>query len=47
MKAEEFLSSLSEISEKNVYRFEQIRACIPLGRDDAGNIAVAHREENA
>ncbi len=42
MKAEEFLSSLSEISEKNVYRFEQIRACIPLGRDDAGNIAVAH-----
>ena len=47
MKAEEFLSSLSEISEKNVYRFEQIRACITLGRDDAGNIAVAHREENA
>lgn len=46
MKAEEFISSLSEISQKNVYRFEQLRSCIPLGRDSAGNIPVAHREEN-
>ena len=46
MKTEEFISSLSEISQKNSYRFEQLRACVPLGRDDAGNVAVAHREEN-
>ena len=46
MKAEEFIASLSEISRKNVYRFEQLRACIPLGQDEAGNVLVAHREEN-
>ena len=46
MKTEEFISSLSEISQKNSYRFEQLRACVPLGRDDAGNDAVANREEN-
>lgn len=46
MKAEDFIASLSEISQKNIYRFEQLRSCIPLGRDNAGNIAVAHREEN-
>lgn len=46
MKTEEFISSLSEILQKNSYRFEQLRACVPLGRDDAGNVAVAHREEN-
>lgn len=45
MKAEEFIASLSEISRKNVYRFEQLRACIPLGQDEAGNVLVAHREE--
>ena len=38
MKAEEFIASLSEISRKNVYRFEQLRACIPLGQDEAGNV---------
>ena len=46
MKTEEFISSLSDISRKNAYRFERIRACIPLGRDDAGNVVAAHREEN-
>lgn len=46
MRSEEFIASLSEISRKNVYRFDQLRSCIPLGRDEAGNISVAHREEN-
>ena len=46
MKTEEFISSLSDISRKNAYRFDRIRACIPLGRDDAGNVVAAHREEN-
>ncbi len=46
MKAEELISSLSEISRTNSYRFERIRNCIPLGKDDAGNVVVAHREEN-
>lgn len=46
MKAEEFIASLSEISRKNSYRFDRIRVCIPLGKDDAGNVVVAHREEN-
>ena len=46
MKAEEFIASLSEISRKNSYRFDRIRACIPLGKDEPGNVIVAHREEN-
>ena len=46
MKAEEFIASLSEISRKNFYRFDRIRACIPLGKDEPGNVIVAHREEN-
>ena len=46
MKAEEFIASLSEVSQKNIYKFEQLRACIPLGKDETGNILVAHREEN-
>ncbi len=46
MKAEEFIASLSEISRKNVYRFEQFRACVPLGKDDTDGVVVAHREEN-
>lgn len=47
MKTEEFVSALSEISERNVYKFEQVRASIPLGMDEAGTVVVAHREENA
>ena len=47
MNTEQFVAALSEISEHNVYKFEQIRASIPLGTDESGGFVVAHREENA
>jgi hypothetical protein len=46
MKAEEFVGRLSDVSQKNMYRFEQLRAKIPLGVDSAENIVTAYREEN-
>lgn len=47
MRAEEFISSLSDVSNRNAYRFDQLRSCVPLGMDESGNFAVAHRQENA
>jgi hypothetical protein len=46
MKTEEFLQKVSEVSGKNIYRFEQLRARIPLGVDSADNYVTAYREEN-
>ena len=45
MKAKELVADLLEIKRKNVFRFESVRECIPLGRDRYGNVVVAHLGE--
>ena len=45
MKIEEWIEKLSDEARKNVYRFERIRECIPLGLFSGGEIALSHREQ--
>lgn len=44
MRSEELIEILSNEAKRNVYRFENLRECIPLGTGDAGDVAVAHKE---
>jgi len=42
MKTQEFISSLNNIKVDDTERFERLRAALPLGVDEAGEIVVAH-----
>lgn len=45
MQVQDLIALLSETAAKNEYRFENLRARIPLGVFENGEIATAHREE--
>ncbi|MBQ8885730.1 MAG: hypothetical protein IJY62_05135 [Clostridia bacterium] len=45
MRAEEFIELLSGEAKRNVYRFENLRECIPLGLSGTGEFIVSHKEE--
>ena len=44
MRTDEFIKRLSEISKENESEFERLRTGIPIGEDDAQNVALARGE---